>query len=212
MVEHVKQLQDVKSSAPIEAPISDDPGPMMALLFEITAPAPIINARLSVNANDFKKQQAVTIQRSANVEFKLPDDFEEPKINYTLTNASGQTLAQGELILEDLRQEDSVTFTDIKFDKETYDPGDSVHLVVTLEGASQFGYRLEVTAKDANTETILSDSRKGVYSKGKSIQEFRLHIPAEARGSINVEFKAFGNLTRRLFGFVVRDIVVNDTN
>jgi hypothetical protein len=209
-VEHLLRLQGVKSPETIEAPVSDEPGPL-ALLFEISAPAPIINASLSVSANEFKQRQAVTVQGSANVEFKLPEDFEEPMIKYILADASGRALAQGELILEDLRQEDSVLLSDVKIDKETYNPGESAHFVVTLEGRAPDGYRLEVTAKDSNTETLLNDSRKGVYSKGKAIQEFKIEIPAEAKGIITVEFKAFGNLTRKLFGYVVREIIINDT-
>lgn len=209
-VERLMLLHSVKAPASIEALAYDEPGPL-ALIFEISAPAPIINANLSVSANEFKQRQAVIIRGSANVEFKLPEDFEEPKIKYILTDASGRALAQGELILEDLMQEDSVSLSDVKIDKETYDPGESAHFVVTLEGRSPDGYRLEVTAKDANAENLLNDSRNGVYSKGKAIQEFRIEIPAEAKGIITVEFKAFGNLTRKLFGYVVREIVINDT-
>jgi hypothetical protein len=194
----------------MESPISDEPGPVV-LAFEIASPSPIINASLSVSAKEFKQRQAVTVQGSANVEFKLPEDFDEPKINYTLTDASGRALAQGELALDDLRQEDSVTVSDVKIDQETYSPGESAHFVVTLEGRSPFGYRLEVTAKDANTETLLDDSRKGIFSKGKSIQEFRVEIPAEAKGIVTIELKAFGGLTRKLFGQLVREIIVNET-
>ncbi|HEV2665341.1 MAG TPA: hypothetical protein VG324_10535, partial [Blastocatellia bacterium] len=95
-----------------EAPIYDEPTSVV-LVFDITAPSPIINASLSVSAKEFKQRQAVTVQGSANVEFKLPEDFDEPKINYTLTDASGRALAQGELALDDLRQEDSVTVSDV---------------------------------------------------------------------------------------------------
>src|SRR5262245_28108410 len=202
--------QNVEAPVSVEAPISDEPGPVV-LSFEIASPTPIINASLSVSANEFKQRQAVNVQGSANVEFKLPENFEEPKINYTLTDASGRRLAQGELMLEELRQEDSVSLSDVKTDKETYDPGESAHFIVTLEGRSPYGYLLEVAAKDANAETILKDSRKGVYSKGKAIQEFRVEIPAETKGIVTVEFKAFGILTRKLFGYVMREIIINDT-
>src|SRR5262245_26886794 len=209
-VERPGSAQSVESPVSMETPISDEPGPVV-LSFEITAPKPIINASLSVSAKEFKQRQSVTVQGSANVDFKLPEDFDEPKINYTLTDASGRALAQGELMLEELRQEDSVSLSDVKTDKETYDPGESAHFVVTLEGRSPYGYLLEVAAKDANAETLLKDSRKGVYSKGKAIQEFRVEIPAETKGIVTVEFKAFGILTRKLFGYVMREIIINDT-
>src|SRR5262245_1117184 len=209
-VEHQIRMESIKEPEIVEAPVSDEPGPL-ALRFEISSPSPIIKASLSVSANEFKQRQSVTVKGSANVEFKLPEDFEEPIINYALTDASGRALAQGQLVFEDLMAEDSVTVSDVKLDKETYDPGESAHFVVTLEGRSPNGYRLEVIAKGANAETLLNDNRKGVYSKGKAIQEFRVEIPAEARGIISVEFKAFGNLTGKLFGYVVREITINDT-
>ena len=208
-VERPGAPQGVESPIFMEAPISDEPGPVV-LAFEIAAPSPIINASLSVSAKEFKQRQTVTVEGSANVEFKLPEDFDEPKIAYTLADASGRALARGELGLEDLRQEDSVSVSDVKIDQATYAPGESAHFVVTLEGRSPYGYRLEVTAKDANAETLLNDSRKGIFSKGKSIQEFRVEIPAEAKGIVTIELKAFGNLTRKLFGSVVREIIIND--
>jgi hypothetical protein len=70
---------------------------------------------------------------------------------------------------------------------------------MTLEGRSSYGYLLEVTAKDENGSILLNESRKGIYSKGKSIQEFHVEIPDEARGVVAVEFKASGNLTKKSF-------------
>jgi len=207
-VERLGLPQSDEAPKSLETPISDEPGPV-ALLFEIAAPAPITNASLSVSAKDFKQRQAVTIQGSANVEFKLPDDFNEPKINYTLTDSSGKTLITGELDLEALRMEDSVRVSEVKFDQTSYAPGQSAHLVITLEGRSTYGYILDVTAKDENGSLLLDDSRRGIYHKGKAIQEFHVEIPAEAHGAVTVEFKAFGNLTRKLFDTGTRDLIIN---
>src|SRR5262249_35058681 len=176
----------------IEAPSSDEPA-SMALAFDIIAPAPIINASLSVSANGFKERQVITIQGAVSAEFKLPDDFNEPKINYTLTDASGKTLGAGEVDLEALRMKDSVRIGEVKFDRTSYAPGQSAHIVVTLEGRSPYGYLLEVAARDETGSPLLNDSRRGVYHKGKSMQEFRVEIPAEAKRIVAVEFKAFGN-------------------
>jgi hypothetical protein len=68
-----------------------------------------------------------------------------------------------------------------------------------------------VTAKDENGSLLLNDSRKGIFSNGKSFQEFQVEIPAEAHGGIAVEFKAFGNLTKKLFDSGTRDLIINDT-
>src|SRR5262249_29920922 len=172
-----------------EPPILDEPT-SIALVFDITSPSPIINASLTVNANSFNGRQAVTIRGTGSAEFELPDDYDGHKINYTLTDASGKTLIAGEFDFEALRMEDSVRVSEVKFDRDSYSPGQSAHLVMTLEGRSPYGYLLEVTAKDENGSIILNDSRKGIYSKGKSMQEFHLEIPTEAHGAIAVEFKA----------------------
>ncbi|HMB29432.1 MAG TPA: hypothetical protein VKS99_15090 [Blastocatellia bacterium] len=194
----------------VEAPISDDPTSMV-LAFDITAPSPIINASLSVSAKGFKGRQTVTVHGTGSAEFELPDEFNEPKINYTLTDASGKTLIAGEFDFEALRSEDSVRVSEVKFDRESYGPGQSAHIVMTLEGRAPNGYLLEVTAKDENGSFLLNDSRKGIFSKGKSFQEFQIEIPAEAHGGIAVEFKASGNLTKKLFDSGTRDLIINDT-
>jgi hypothetical protein len=196
----------------VEAPIYDDPT-SMALVFDITAPSPIINASLSVSAKRFNARQAITIKGVGSAEFDLPDDFtefNESKINYTLTDASGKTLIAGEFDFEALRMEDSVRVSEVKFDRESYTPGQSAHIVMTLEGRSTYGYILEVTAKDENGSTLLNESRKGIYSKGKSIQEFQFEVPVEAHGAVGIEFKAFGKLTKKLFESGTRDLIISD--
>jgi len=206
----VVQQPNIPEGARVEAPIYDDPDSIV-LAFEIMAPSPIINASLSVSANDFKERQTVTIRNSASAEFNLPDDFNEPKIAYTLTDATGKTLIAGELDFEALRMEDSVRISEVKLDKESYTPGQSAQIVVTLEGRSQYGFLLEVTAKDENGSPLLSESRKGIFSKGKSILEFKVEIPAETHGIVGVEFKAFGKLTKKLFDSGTRDLIINET-
>src|SRR5262245_4091619 len=193
-----------------EAPIHDEVTSVV-LVFDITTPSPIINGSLSVSAKGFKERQTITIKGAGSAEFKLPDEFNEPKINYTLTDASGKTLIAGEFDFEALKMEDSVRVSEVKFDRESYSPGQSASLVMTLEGRSSYGYVLEVTAKDENGSILLNESRRGIYSKGKSIQEFHLEIPAEAQGIVAVEFKALGNLTRKLFDSGSRNIIINDT-
>jgi hypothetical protein len=193
----------------VEEPISDEPT-SIALVFDITAPSPIINGSLSVSANGFNSRQAINIQGAGHAQFELPDDFNGSKINYTLTDASGKTLIAGEFDFEALRMEDSVRVSEVKFDRESYSPGQSARIVMTLEGRSPYGYLLEVTAKDENGSTLINESRKGIYSKGKSIQEFHVEIPTEANGAIGVEFKAYGVLIKKLFDSGTRDIIVGD--
>jgi hypothetical protein len=193
----------------VEKPISDDPT-SIALAFDITAPSPIVNAGLSVSANGFNRRQAINIQGAGTAQFDLPDDFNSSKINYTLTDASGKTLIAGEFDFEALRMEDAVRVSEVKFDRESYSPGQSARIVMTLEGRSPYGYLLEVTAKDENGTTLIDESRKGIYSKGKSIQEFQFAIPTEATGAIGVEFKAYGILIKKLFDSGTRDVIIGD--
>lgn len=193
----------------VEEPISDEPT-SIALVFDITAPSPIINGSLSVSANSFNKRQAINVKGAGSAQFELPDDFNGSKINYTLTDASGKTLIAGEFDFEALRMEDSVRVSEVKFDRESYSPGQSARIVMTLEGRSPYGYLLEVTAKDENGSTLINESRKGIYSKGKSIQEFQFEIPTEATGAIGVEFKAYGVLIKKLFDSGTRDVIIGD--
>jgi hypothetical protein len=193
----------------VEEPISDEPT-SVALVFDITAPSPIVNGSLSVSANGFNRRQAINIQGAGNAQFELPDDFNGSKINYMLTDASGKTLIAGEFDFEALRMEDSVRVSEVKFDRESYSPGQSARIVMTLEGRSPYGYLLEVTAKDENGTTLINESRKGIYSKGKSIQEFQFEIPTEANGAIGVEFKAYGILVKKLFDSGTRDVIIGD--
>jgi hypothetical protein len=203
------ERQNTPPIGKIEAPINDELDSLI-LVFDIAAPAPIINASLSVSANGLKDRQTVNIRGAGSAEFKLPDDFFEPTINYTLTDASGKTLIAGELDFEALRMEDSVRLSDIKFNQESYTPGQSAQIVVTLEGRSPTGYLLEVTASNEDGSIILSDSRKGVYNNGKSMQEFKVDVPAEAKGGVIVRFKAFGRLTKKIFDSDSRELIIND--
>jgi hypothetical protein len=216
-VKPLNEIMPLADERPIPQPAGEAEAPIfdeltsMVLAFDITAPSPIINASLSVSAKGFNGRRAITIKGTESAEFNLPDDFNEPKINYTLTDASGKTLIAGEFDFEALRMEDSVRVSEVKFDRESYSPGQSAHLVMTLEGRSSYGYLLEVTAKDENGSILLNESRKGIYSKGKSIQEFHVEIPDEARGVVAVEFKASGNLTKKSFDSGSRNIIINDT-
>jgi hypothetical protein len=193
----------------VEETISDDPT-SIAIVFDITSPSPIINASFGVSATGFTRRQAINIQGAGSAQFDLPDDFNGSKINYTLTDASGKTLIAGEFDFEALRMEDSVRVSEVKFDRESYAPGQSARIVMTLEGRSPYGYLLEVTAKDENGATLIDESRKGIYSKGKSIQEFQFAIPSEATGAIGVEFKAYGVLIKKLFDSGTRDVIIGD--
>jgi hypothetical protein len=188
--------------------LPSDEGDPSILSFEVTAPAPIINAHLSVSARGLAQRRALTVRDRSSVEFKLPPNFAEPKISYALTDEVGRVLARGEVKLEDLRQEDYATLSEVTLDRPSYAPGESGHLVVTVEGRSPHGYRLEVTAKDAAGAALLRDSRRGVYHEGKSIQEFRVEIPAEAKGRVFLEVKVFGNLTGKLFDSGERVIAI----
>ncbi len=93
--------------AKIETPVNDHSA-SMTLVFDIASPTPIIDASFSVSADGLDKRVTVTIQGTASVEFELPDDFNAPKIKYTLTDASGRRIVTGELDFETLRADEKV--------------------------------------------------------------------------------------------------------
>jgi hypothetical protein len=82
--------------------------------------------------------------------------------------------------------------------------------VVIIEGHSPDGYRLEIISRDGHGVTLLRDSRRGVYHDGRSIQEFRLEIPPEAKGVVILVFKVFGGKTRVLLDSGERAIALTE--
>jgi len=184
----------------------------LVLAFDITAPAPVVNASFSVKAKGLQKSKPVTIRGQVSVEFSLPDAFDDRKVSYTLTDAAGQVVARGEADLDRLMSEDYASVADMKLDREAYGPGDQVRVVLALQGNTQHGYRLEVAAKEERGAIFYRDTRKGTNDGGKSSQEFTINLPSDARGPLMLEFKVFDAETGVLFDSGDREIPLAKAN
>jgi hypothetical protein len=175
------------------------------LAFELAAPRPIINATFSISAKGLQQRKPVNVQGRITVDFKLPEDLEDHKIKYALTDATGRVLAQGETDLEQLMADDYVSISEVKLDRPAYAPGESAHIVVQLQGTSRRGYRLESSVKDGRGTIFSRDTRKGV-SEGKAAQEFSVFIPRETPGPVIFEFKVYDAETGTLLDSGEREI------
>ena len=193
-----------------ELPTPEQAKPFI-LTFEIESDTPIKDASFAVNAKDFQRRQPVTVGGRAALEFKLPDKLSERKLSYTLTSATGQKLAGGEVDLDELAASDAVSVGALTFDRSAYAPGELARAVIELQGETTSSYRLEVTVKDGGGNLLLRDSRRGSNNAGKSRQEFSLNIPREAHGPIIVAYQVFGGQTGALFDSGSGEIVLSET-
>jgi hypothetical protein len=191
--------------AEIATPDQDEP-PL--LTFEIESDTPVKDAVFTLNAKDFQRREQVSVDGRAALEFRLPETLSERKLRYTITSATGQTLASGEVDLDQLAASDSVSLNSLTFDHPAYAPGESARAVVELIGDGQRGYRLEFTVKDGGGNFLLKDERRGSNNAGKSRQEFVIEIPREAQGPIVIDYRVFGGQTGAIFDSGSREIAL----
>ena len=178
--------------------------------FEMTAVRPVSDATLSLTLGKHKDSKPVSIKRDLTVEFKLPDQLDGERISYELTAKNGRVIAKGELGLDQLMAEDSVTVTDIRTDKSSYDLGESVQVTALLEGKSPHGYRLEVLAKDGQGVVFFQDQYQTNADNQTNTQGFTLTLPREMTSPVVLEFKLFDAETGLLFDSGEREIPVNN--
>jgi hypothetical protein len=193
--------------AEIATPEQDEPP---QLTFDIESETPIKDAIFILSARDFQRREQFSMEDRASLEFKLPEPLSERKLNYLITSATGQTLARGEVDLDQLASSDSVSVSAVTFNQLAYAPGESARAVVELIGDGQRSYRLEFTAKDGGGNFLLKDERRGSHSAGKSRQEFVIDIPREAHGPIIVDYRAFGGQTGAVFDSGSREITLKE--
>jgi hypothetical protein len=197
------------ASRDAELPTPDQAEPFL-LTFEIGSDTPVKDASFTLRAKDFQRRQPITIEGSAALEFKLPETLSERKLSYTLASATGQTMASGEVDLDQLTASDAVSVGALTFDRPAYSPGESARLVIELQGDAPSGYRMNLTVKDGGGNLLVKDERRGSNNQGKSKQEFSIEIPREAHGPIIVEYQVFGGQTGALFDTGSRQIVLNE--
>ena len=198
------------ASRDAELPTPNQAEPFL-LTFEIESDTPVKNADFTLSAKEFKRRQPVTIEGRASLEFKLPDTLSKRKLSYTLTSATGQTLASGEVDLDQLTASDAVSVGELTLDRPAYTRGESARVAIDLQGDAPSGYRMNLTVKDGGGNLLVKDERRGSSKQGKSRQEFSIEIPREVRGPIIVEYQVFGGQTGALFDSGSREIVLNET-
>jgi hypothetical protein len=136
--------------------------------------------------------------------------LEEEQISYELTNQDGRLLAKGELGLEQLMTEDSVIVLDMRTDRQSYDPGDSVKLIVLLEGRSPRGYRIEASAKDSRGKVFFRDQKQDSADHQTMAREFTITLPRNISAPVLFEFKIYDGETKLLFDSGEREIPINE--
>jgi len=197
------------ASRDAEIPTPNQAEPLL-LTFEIESDTLVKNAAFTLSAKDFQRRQPITIEARAALEFKLPETLSERKLTYKLSSATGQTLASGEVDLDQLTASDAVSVGALTFDRPAYTRGESARVVIELQGDAPRGYRMNLTVKDGGGNLLVKDERRGSSNQGKSRQEFSIEIPRSAPGPIIVEYQVFGGQTGALFDSGSREIVLNE--
>ncbi len=180
------------------------------LAFEMTAIRPVYDATLSITLGRHKDSQPVSVKRNLTVEFKLPDQLDSERISYEMTAKNGRVIVKGELGLDQLMAEDFGAVADIRTDKPSYDPGDSVNVTVQLEGKSPHGYRLEALVKDGQGVVFFRDQYQATADNQPNTPGFTITLPRETTSPIVLEFKLFDAETGLLFDSGEREIPVNN--
>ena len=177
------------------------------LTFELKSPSTIPDASLTISAKDFKQHQAVSIRKSAQVEFKLPDELKETAMTYTLTDATGRVRASGEFDLDQLLQADSIIVTGVNLDKPSYAPGESARISFQLQGQTPRGYRLDVLLKDGD-RVLYKDQRRNVVHNTQTRVDFVIELPSEQK-TVIFEYSFVGVQTGRQLAAGIREISVS---
>jgi len=209
--------ETTQAAAPIQVRArllaNGDAADTFLLSFEFRSARPVNGAKIAIVAGKIKDEKRVNIPQSlqSQLDFKLPEQLEAEQISYTLTGKDGRVLAKGELDLQQLMSDGIVTVSDIRTDRSSYEPGESAQITILLQGKSSHGYRLEVSAKDGQTQTIFRDQKViGAEDKADSL-EFTIAIPNNVSAPVFIEFKIFDAETGLLFDSGEREIMTNNT-
>lgn len=185
---------------------SEDASDSFTLFFELRSQKPVNTAILAITAAKLKDQKQISINPQANVDFKLPDSLETDKVNYVLTDKAGRVLAKGELNLVKLMDEDSVTVSDIRTDRSSYQSGETVRVIARLDGKSQSGYRFEVTVRDGLSQSLFRDQKVVGKDESLNLLEFAFILPGNLSAPVVFEFRIYDGETGVLFDSGEREI------
>lgn len=183
-----------------------------SLAFELVAAKPILNATLAIALGVAKQSKPVNVNKSAVVEFRLPETLETNQVSYKLTRPDGSVISEGVSDLDKLYGDDHVTVADIRLDRVAYSAGEVAKVTVVLEGQAPHGFRLEVQAKDFSGTTFFSNNFAGGAGEQVKEREFSFAMPADVKGPVIFEFKVYDAETGLLFDSGERDIVIKETS
>ena len=185
----------------------DDP---FIIAFELAGQRSLFDATFNVAIGQAKMSKPVSINRQAVVEFNMPAEVGDGKISYTLLRKDGSVAAQGETSLDKLFTEDVVTVSDIRTDKISYTPGETAKLTIVLEGGSKEGYRLEITAHDAQDEQFFTTTLYGKGGERAGEQPLNLSLPTDSKERVVVKFKLFDTVNGALFDSGERELAIRE--
>lgn len=182
----------------------------MVLVLEIKSPQPIVDATIDITIGRFRESKPVSGKPDQTVEFKLPDQLDDERVVYVLTAKNGREIARGDLDLGELLSEDVVTVADIKTDKPSYEPGESAHITLMLEGRSPHGHKIELLARDGQGNTIFNEQLTISANTQTDTQQFSMSLPREITTPVVLEFRILDSETGLLFDSGEREIQIND--
>lgn len=185
---------------------SEDASDSFTLSFELSSQHPVNTATLAITAAKLKDQKKISISTQTRVEFRLPDSLETEKVSYTLTDKAGRVLAKGELDLLKLMDDDFVAVSDIRSDRQSYQPGETVRMTVMMDGKSQSGYRLEVSVRDGQSQIIFRDQKTVGADENLKSLDFSFLLPTDAPLPVVFEFRIFDAETGLLFDSGEREV------
>ena len=184
----------------------DDP---FLLAFELSGQRSLFDATLQFTLGLTKATKPVSINRQAVVEFTVPTEVGDGKLTYVLTRKDGSIAAQGETTLDKLFTDDVITVSDIRTDKTGYAPGETARLTIVLEGGSKEGYRLEITAHDAQDAQFFSTVLYGKGGEKAGEQSLQLSLPNDAHERVVVKFKLYDAASNALFDSGERELTIH---
>lgn len=206
-VEFAKIASQIQVEARLLA--NEETNDSFILSFDLRAQQSLRDATLAITAGKITDRKPVSVNLQSRVDFKLPINLENGKIKYLLSAKDGKTLAQGDLDLQELMTDDSVTVNDIRTDRAEYSPGESARITMVMEGKTKGGYRLEVSARDGQNQTIYQDQKTIASHDQSNSSDFVFTIPNNISTPLVFEFKVFSLDTGLLFDSGEREIMIN---
>lgn len=211
-VNKIDEFARVASRVQVQARLlaNEEANDSFILLFELRAQRPVYNATISINAGKTKDRKPVSVNLQSQVEFVVPIELDSEIISYVLTGKDGKVLANGELELQQLMADDYVTVGDIRTDRSGYKPGETARVTVLLEGKAKAGYRLEVSLRHNQNQTIFQDQKTVKATDNSDSMDFVIAIPNRITAPVIFEFRIYDSETGLLFDSGERELPLTE--